>query len=309
MNGSSLLVVGLGAIFLALATVVLLASTRRSESTGVTRSLAVIEQMTTPSVASPVNESVAERTVVPFTQTMLGLGRRLSPSDVVSRLQHRLDVAGNPKGMSPDQVLAYKGLGLMGGALLGVLFGLRYGPVWVLVLGAGLAAAGFFLPDLLVYNTGLKRQDAIRKSLPDALDMLTISVEAGLAFDAALAQVARNSDGPLAGEFYRVLKEMQIGKARADAFTSLRDRTTVEELHQFIGAIVQADGQGIPIASVLREQAAEMRLKRRQRAEEAAAKVPVKILFPLVLCILPVMFIVIIGPGAIQIIRSLTGVV
>jgi tight adherence protein C len=306
MSGNGLLVLGLVSIFGAVLVVVLLAFGRRPD-TGVSRSLTFIDEITTPTVARPVNESVIDRTVVPFGRNMIALGRRLSPSDVASRLQRQLDLAGNPPAMTPEKVLAYKGLGLVVGGLIGLLIGLRHGPVWLLVLTASFGVAGFFLPDVLVYNTGLKRQDVLRKSLPDALDMLTISVEAGLAFDAALAQVARNTDGPLSGEFFRVLKEMQIGKARAEAFTALRERTTVEELHQFIGAIVQADGQGIPIASVLREQAAEMRLKRRQRAEEAAAKVPVKILFPLVLCILPVMFIVIIGPGAIQIFRALTG--
>lgn len=137
--------------------------------------------------------------------------------------------------------------------------------------------------------------------------MLTVCVEAGLGFDAALGQVARNTTGPLSGEFFRVLKEMQIGKDRATAFLDLRNRTTVAELDGFVSALVQADKQGIPVANVLREQAHEMRLKRQQRAEEAAAKVPVKILFPLVCCIFPVMFIVIIGPGAIQIVRSFTG--
>ena len=119
--------------------------------------------------------------------------------------------------------------------------------------------------------------------------------------------VARNTEGPLSGEFFRVLKEMQIGKSRVAAFSDLRERTTVDELHGFVTALVQADRQGIPVANVLREQSKEMRLKRLQRAEEAAAKVPVKILFPLVLCIFPVMFIVIVGPGVIQIVHAFSG--
>ena len=164
--------------------------------------------------------------------------------------------------------------------------------------------AGFFVPDLLVYNAGLKRQELIQKTLPDALDMLTVSVEAGLGFDAALSQVTKNTDGPLAGEFFRVLQEMQIGKSRAAAFRAMTDRTTVPDLRNFVSSLVQADTLGVPIAGVLREQAKEMRLKRRQRAEEKAQKIPIKILFPMIFFIFPAMFVVIIGPGAITIIRS-----
>jgi tight adherence protein C len=238
---------------------------------------------------------------------MRSLGARLSPSGVTSSLRRRLDIAGSPRGMTPDKLLATKGLGLVVAVVVAGLVGARHGLLLTMLFVLAFGAAGFFLPDVLVYNAGIKRQDQLRRTLPDALDMLTISVEAGLAFDAAMAQVAANTTGPLSGEFYRVLKEMQIGKSRLAAFGDLRERTTVEELHAFITALVQADKQGIPVARVLREQSKEMRLKRLQRAEEEAAKVPVKIIFPLVLCIFPVMFIVIIGPGAIQIVRSFSG--
>jgi tight adherence protein C len=130
-------------------------------------------------------------------------------------------------------------------------------------------------------------------------------VEAGLAFDAALSQVARNTEGPLAEEFFRVLQEMQIGMGRTDAMRALGERTDVEELRSFVTAMVQADAFGIPIANVLRVQAKEMRIKRSQRAEEAAQKVPVKILFPLIFCILPSLFIIVLGPAAITIYDSL----
>jgi len=161
--------------------------------------------------------------------------------------------------------------------------------------------------DVLLYNAGVKRQEKLQRALPDALDMLTVCVEAGLGFDAALAQVARNTTGPLAAEFSRVLQEMQIGKSRSQALRSLTDRTTVPELRSFVSALVQAGELGITIADVLREQAREMRLRRRQRAEEKAQKVPVKILFPLVFCLFPSMFIVIIGPGMISIAHLLFG--
>jgi tight adherence protein C len=158
-----------------------------------------------------------------------------------------------------------------------------------------------------IYQLGYDRTEQIRLELPDALDLLTISVEAGLAFDAALAQVARNSDGPLAAELFRVLKEMQIGTGRLDALRALAGRTDVEELRIFVGAMVQADSFGIPIASVLRVQSKEMRVKRSQRAEEKAQQVPVKILFPLIFCIMPALFVVVLGPAALKIMGQLGG--
>jgi tight adherence protein C len=202
-----------------------------------------------------------------------------------------------------DQVLAYKGVALLGGGFVGALAG-SHAPARLVLFAIVGAAAGFWLPDLLIYNAGIKRQERIQKALPDSLDLLTISVEAGLGFDAALAQVARNTDGPIAGEFVRVLQEMQIGKSRQEALRGLGERTTVSDMRTFASAIVQADGLGIPVANVLREQANEMRLKRSQRAEEQAQKVTVKIMVPLVLCILPSLFVVVIGPGAISIVHA-----
>ena len=166
---------------------------------------------------------------------------------------------------------------------------------------------GYFAPNLALYQMGYNRREQMRRELPDALDLLTISVEAGLAFDAALSQVARNTTGPLAEEFFRVLQEMQIGLGRADALRALGDRTDLPELRGFVTAMVQADSFGIPIASVLRVQAHEMRVKRSQRAEELAQKVPVKILFPLIFCILPTLFIIVMGPGVLTMMQSFRG--
>jgi tight adherence protein C len=157
----------------------------------------------------------------------------------------------------------------------------------------------------LLYNAGLRRQQKIQRALPDSLDMLTVCMEAGLGFDAALAQVAQNTDGPLAAEFTRALQEMQIGQSRSDSLRALLTRTTVPELRVFVAALVQAGELGIPIAKVLREQAGEMRVRRRQRAEEQAQKVPVKIMFPLVVCLFPALMVVIIGPGILRIAHAL----
>ena len=241
------------------------------------------------------DESFADRVVTPLFAGMSGLARRLSPAGVAEKLQNKLDVAGNPAGWTVERALSFKGFGLVLGAAFGLLVG--SGLLGVL-LTLGAAAAGFYLADILVYNMATKRQLELSRGLPDSMDLLTISVEAGLGFDAALSQVARNTDGPLAGEFFRVLQEMQIGKSRADAFRSLSERTTVSELRAFVSSLVQADQFGIPVANVLREQSKELRVKRRQVAEEKAQKVPVKIMVPLVLFIFPVIFIIIIGPAA-----------
>jgi tight adherence protein C len=241
--------------------------------------------------------------VAPLSGPMAGLralAARLSPGNVLARLQHRLDVAGNPGRWTAERVLAFKGLGLVCLGLLGLLFGLR-SPATIILFAAIGAAVGFFLPDVLVYNTGLKRQEKIQRALPDALDMMTVCVEAGLGFDAAILQVARNTEGPLASEFARVLQEMQFGKSRVQALRAMTERTTVAELRTFVSALVQASDLGIPVASVLREQAQEMRTRRRQRGEEQAQKVTVKILFPLIFCLFPALMIIVIGPGALNI--------
>jgi tight adherence protein C len=147
----------------------------------------------------------------------------------------------------------------------------------------------------------------MQRELPDSLDLLTISVEAGLGFNAAVAQVARNTEGPLSEELSRVIQEMQIGLSRSQALRALAERTPLPELKEFVTAMVQADEFGIPIGKVLRVQSVEMRIKRRQRAEELAQKVPVKILMPLIFFILPTLFIVVMGPGVIAIMGSFEG--
>jgi tight adherence protein C len=164
------------------------------------------------------------------------------------------------------------------------------------------------MPNIVLYQLAYERTERMRRELPDALDLLTISVEAGMSFDGGLSQVAKNSDGPLAQEFFRVLQEMQIGVGRTEAIRAMGERTDLPDLRQFSTAMVQADAFGIPIANVLRIQAKEMRIKRSQRAEEQAQKVPVKILFPLIFCILPSLFVVILGPAVINIMKNLFGI-
>ncbi len=301
MSDPVLYVAGLTAVFLAVVAGVVAAT--GGGDAGVARSLAQVELMTGRWGASRSEAAFADRVLGPAARRLVRLAHALSPAGVAGRLQRLLDLAGNPVNWTLERVFAAKGVALLVGAAVGLLLGSK-GLLSLILFCPGLGAAGFFVPDLLVYNAGLKRQQKIQQTLPDALDMLTVSVEAGLGFDAALGQVTKNTDGPLAGEFFRVLQEMQVGKSRAAAFRSMTGRTTVAELRNFISSLVQADTLGIPIAGVLREQAKEMRLKRRARAEEKAQKIPIKILFPMIFFIFPALFVVIMGPGAITIIRT-----
>ena len=304
MSGSVLLAGALGSLGLAIAMVVLALRPARSAPRGVGGALAAIEQRYARH-AMPHAPAESDR-LAALPRWIPGLAVRLSPSGITSTLQRRLDLAGNPARWTPDRILAVKGLGFLVLGGLGGLYGLH--SLGTLVLYAGLGAGiGFFLPDILLYNAGIKRQARIQALLPDALDMLTVCVEAGLGFDAALSQVARNTHGPLAAEFARALQEMQIGTSRPQALRAMVDRTTVSELRAFVSALVQAGELGISVVTVLREQAVQMRLRRRQRAEEKAQKVPVKILFPLIFCLFPALLVVIIGPGAIEIAHTLLG--
>jgi tight adherence protein C len=299
MSSSALLIGGTGLLVAAIVVLVLSFTPWRPERPSVSRAVATIEMQY---AREAPEDDKPEPMKLP--QWFESLAVLLSPAGIATIMQRRLDVAGNPQGWTTDRMLAVKGLGLVTVGLLGVLYGLHKPAVLVIAGGFG-AVVGFFLPDLLLYNSGQKRQDKIPRALPDALDMLTICVEAGLGFDAALAQVARYSDGPLAAEFARVLQEMQIGKSRTDALRSMGERTSTPELKAFISAMIQSGELGVPVAHVLREQAKEMRIRRRQRAEGQAQKIPVKITFPLILCLFPALLVVIMGPGVIQIAHSL----
>ena len=298
MPTSLVLAGSLGALAAAIVILTVLVMPAKSGEGGVAGALAAIEQRYSSSGSPAAQKSADPFAALPGWLRALAL--RMSPAGFAAKLQHRLDLAGNPDRWNPDRILGVKGLGLVVLAALGMLIG-SASPLRLVVFGAVGGAAGFFLPDLLLYNVGLKRQTQIRAELPDAMDMLTICVEAGLGFDAALAQVARGGSGPLAAEMARALQEMQIGKTRTEALRSMAGRTTAPELRAFASALVQAGELGISVAAVLREQAKEMRLRRRQWAEEQAQKVPVKILFPLLFCLFPALFVVIMGPAAITI--------
>lgn len=233
-----------------------------------------------------------------------GRGREFAPKGYIGMLDHRLVLAGRPPSWSIDKILVAKPLAALVGGLLAVLWIASDPQPPKIVLGTFLVVLCFFVPDLLIVSRGQKRQEQIQNALADTLDQMTIAVEAGLGFEAAMAKAATNGRGPLAEEFIRTLQDMSIGRSRKDAYQAFSDRTSSPDMRRFTRAVVQADAYGIAIANVLRVQAGEMRMRRRQRAEEQAMKVPIKVLFPLVFCILPVLFIVLLTPAAIGIAKS-----
>jgi tight adherence protein C len=305
MAAETLLVVGLLLVAVAILSVVYLLVGASSGPRGVARSMAIIEQSMSRREVAKQDLPLTDRLVDPVLDWAKGIGYRLSPDGATNRLAHMLDVAGNPRPWTVERIMGVKGVALILGALLGFLLG-GLGARGILYALIG-AAVLFFLPDLLVYNAGLRRQEELRKGLANSLDMLTVCVEAGQGFDSALLQVARSTHGPVAGEFARVLSEIQMGRSRSEAFALMAQRSTAPEVKNFVSSLVQADKLGIPIGQVLREQTRQMRIVRRQRAEEKAQQVTVKILFPLLLCIFPAIMIVIVGPGAIRIMEAFSG--
>jgi tight adherence protein C len=223
--------------------------------------------------------------------------RVITPDAVAKRVRHLLEVAGHPAGLTMVRVLWVKVALAATATVLGlaVLAGGAGLLTWMVVLS--LVGGSYFVPDAVVWSRGEERQKTIARELPDALDQMTIAVTAGLGFEAALSHVAANGKGPLAEEFSRTLHDVSAGRPRREAYTALVSRTNVVELKRFVGAINQADTYGIAIADVLRVQAEEMRVKRRQRAKEQAMKVPVKVTFPLMACFLPALLIVVVGPA------------
>jgi len=306
-SGDTALYVGLAAIAASIVAVgIFLAATAIQGREA--RSLAAIETIGRPVTAreEELDRSFTERVLEPSRLAVIAVGRRLTPDGQVDRIRRRLDLAGNPAAWDVDRVIALQVLGAVFLAAVGAIVGfvadsglLR--AVAFVVVGA---IVGWLLPTMIIYQMASARSDRLLRDLPDSLDLLTISVEAGLSFDAALSYVARNGRGPMAREFSRVLQEMQIGTSRPEALRAVAERTDVAELKSFASAMNQADAFGVPIARALRIQADEIRVKRRQRVEEKAQQVPVKILFPLIFGILPVLFIAIIGPAVVLAFRS-----
>lgn len=243
--------------------------------------------------------------VRPKTREQLAtLSRKLAPVGYVAWLDKQLAGAGRPKDWPLGRLVMVKPLLALGGFAIGLAQFLVDPSPQRFLIAVAFVAFLYFAPDLLIRTKAEKRREAIRLELPNALDQMLISVQAGLGFEAAMARSADNGKGPLAEEFSRTLQDMQVGRARKDAYLAFAGRVDSPDLRSFIRAVVQADTYGIAIAKVLKEQAQEMRTKRRQRAEEHAMKIPVKILFPLIFCIFPTLFIILMGPAVMGIIAA-----
>lgn len=304
LNPTLLLGLGASLLFVALALAFWVISTATKQRQATARSLQAIKSMDqSPDVVRrELDRPFSERVIAPLGEQLVGIGRQLTRSDAEAKIQHRLDVAGNPPGWDVNRIIGLKVLGLAFGGALSLVWSLTSGKslAATVVISLAFAIFGYLLPNILLNNAGEKREQQMQNALPDALDLMTISVEAGLGFDAAVSRVAKETSGPLAQELARLLQEMQIGVGRIEAMRAMAERTTMHDLKSFCLAMVQADTFGIPVARVLRVQSKEMRGKRRQRAEEKAQQVPVKILFPLIFFILPSFFVVTIGPVVLE---------
>jgi tight adherence protein C len=260
-----------------------------------------------------LQESPIDRAFRPFLAWVVRRARRLTPAGWVGSLEHRWRLAGSSRTWTVERILTAKAFLGFGGLLVSFLFlngfALSFRDLTLsvgrLLLAVVIGALLYFLPDLLLWSAARERQTVIQRELPDTLDQMTISVEAGLGFEAVLQRVGATGEGPLGQELRRTLQEMAIGVPRRQAFQHLLERTDVQELRHFVYSIRQAEQYGLPVSQVLRVQAAELRVSRRHRAEERAQKMPVKIVFPLVVCIFPSLFIVILGPAVLRIWETL----
>jgi tight adherence protein C len=262
---------------------------------------------TADSIANLRNEqlrrSALERLMLPFAGKVVSSITRLTPLDLYGRVNRLIVLAGNPPAFTAERIVAFKIVFAILGLVVGLMLAQLLPFTGLLKVGAIalLTLVGYTAPSAAIAARASKRQKEIRKALSDTMDLLTISVEAGLGFDAALGQVVRNVPGPLSEEISRMLQEMQIGVSRSEALRHLTERTEVPELDGFVLSMIQADKYGVGVAKVLRSQSQELRQKRRQRAEETAQKVPLKLLFPTIFMLLPALFVVILGPGIIKI--------
>jgi tight adherence protein C len=237
---------------------------------------------------------------------LLALARRLTPPGRVRALESLWSRAGRPAAWPVERLLGVKVVLPLVAATLALLNLSASGSTLLIAIGVLVPVVCYFLPELLLHSRAQERGQKITLELADTLDQMTIAVEAGLGFDAAMAKAGHNGKGPLAEELVRTLQDIQLGHSRREAYEGLASRTDVVDLRRFVRAVIQADRYGVAVAEVLRTQAAEMRMKRRQRAEEKAMQIPVKVIFPLMLCILPVLFIVLLGPAALNLLDTLS---
>ncbi|NDJ52816.1 MAG: type II secretion system F family protein [Chloroflexi bacterium] len=242
-----------------------------------------------------------QRVLLPILRGIAAFTTQFTPEETLKKTEHQIEIAGSPNGMTPSVFWAMRFVAMLGLGPIGAWLGRSYGVLGIVGGGLGLAAFGFMMPQMWLSSKVQRRQDGIIKALPDALDLMSICVEAGLGFDQAMDRVYEKWDNDLALEFGRVVKEIQIGKTRREALKNMDRRIEVRDVTSFTSAIIQADQLGVSITRVLKIQSEQMRIKRRQRAQEKAQQAPVKMMIPMVLFIFPSIWLVILGPAAVQI--------
>jgi tight adherence protein C len=258
-----------------------------------------------------MSQPLSERVVLPMARKLGELAIRFTPQNALDDTAKKIELAGNPRGLEPTIFWASR-FGAAIAILAMFLFIFTISDIqwsWgrrLLLIGV-FTVLGFYLPEMLLQSRVRRRQDSIRKALPDALDLLTICVEAGLGFDGALAKVTEKWDNELALSFSRVLREIQLGKLRREALRDMSERVGIPEMTSFVAAIIQSEQLGVSMAKVLRIQADQMRIKRRQAAEEKAHQAPIKMLIPMGLLIFPSLMIILLGPAAVQLMSSALG--
>ncbi len=252
-----------------------------------------------------LKKPLSERILLPILGKISGMVGRLLPSGLISSLEPRFVQAGSPGNLSVNEILGIKTI--LAAALPGLIYLFDIGGgrgvfSLVLLMFIGLVI-GWKMPDFYLAKIAADRKKLLEKTFPDILDLLTVSVEAGLGFDGAMAKVVEKDSGLVAMEFKRVLQEIKMGKTRREALRDLADRSAVEDINSFVNAMIQSDQLGLSIARTLRNQSELMRRKRRQRVEERAMKAPVKMLIPLVVFIFPTIFLILLGPALIQLVE------
>lgn len=246
-----------------------------------------------------LEEPFADRVLRPAIRAMAETLSRFTPQTLIENQKQNLEAAGNPNNWTPADFLGVRGLAaiVVGGVPAALMYVGNAELLRILLFAGAFTSLGFMLPVLWLRSRIRERQSSIVRTLPDALDLMTISVEAGLGFDAALSKVAEKWETDLSYEFGRVIAEIRLGKSRREALRDMAARVQVDDLTSFVAAIVQADQLGVSIGKVLRVQSEQMRIRRRQRAEEAAQKAPIKMLFPIAFLLMPALFIILLGPA------------
>jgi tight adherence protein C len=303
------IIIGLAVVLFAIIALIIVSLIRPAQTDAIGDRLSQFTERTMTLDELELQQPFSQRVLLPLTRTLLAQLGKYGPKQSAERLRVSLQQAGNPGNITP---VMFSGMRMALFILMlvisaAVTFGQGMAPAKALMYTAVGAGLGYLLPGIWLGQQIKKRKHNIVKALPDALDLLTISVEAGLAFDLALTRVADKWDNELSNEFKRALTDTRLGRSRRDALKDMAQRTGVDDVQTFVAAIIQAEQLGVSIGKILRIQSDQMRIRRRQRAEEAAHKAPIKMLIPMAFLIFPSLFVVILGPAVPKLMTSLGG--